>query len=245
MRKEWLILTLLIGAFGSVWGQQSLVSIHGSITEHNTNDPVPFATVFCKEVARGGITNEQGKYELNNLPTGTYKLSFRCMGYRGLDTTIQVNTPIHLNVVMTPLNFQIEEVEVIAHESENLHSSSKIDKLGMEHLQPSSFTDLLSLLPGHTTVTPNLSEVNGISLRQVGNDYNTFLGTSFVINGSQLSNDANLQTFSNGKSDVKLLGRHIAGGGIDMREISTNDVESVEIIRGIAPVEYGDFPPRA
>ncbi|MFQ8806047.1 MAG: hypothetical protein ACLR8Y_14325 [Alistipes indistinctus] len=35
-------------------------------------------------------------------------------------------------------------------------SSSKIDRQAMEHLQPSSFADLVSLLPGERSTVPNM-----------------------------------------------------------------------------------------
>ncbi len=33
----------------------------------------------------------------------------------------------------------------------------------------------------------------------------------------------------------------VDGGGVDVKQISTNNIESVEVIRGIASVQYGDL----
>ena len=71
-----------------------------------------------------------------------------------------------------------------------------------------------------------------------GDNYNTSsLGTRFLIDGVPVNNDANLQTtpaYSN-------YGSSFVNAGVDMRTITTEDVESVEIIRGIPSVEYGDL----
>lgn len=47
-------------------------------------------------------------------------------------------------------------------------SSSIIDRKAMEHLQPSSFSDLLELLPGGRSADPALNQVNPIRLREAG-----------------------------------------------------------------------------
>lgn len=48
----------------------------------------------------------------------------------------------------------MQEVIVTARESHGMTSSSIIDRKAMEHLQPSSFSDLLELLPGGRSADP-------------------------------------------------------------------------------------------
>ncbi len=91
----------------------------------------------------------------------------------------------------------IEEVIITAKESKGLTSSSVISQRAMQHLQPSSFTDLLELLPGGRSTDPVMNQVNKISLRETGNpgsDYNTSaMGTTFLVDGAPLNSGANLQ----------------------------------------------------
>ncbi|HCY73485.1 MAG TPA: TonB-dependent receptor, partial [Rikenellaceae bacterium] len=69
-------------------------------------------------------------------------------------------------------------------------------------------------------------------------DYATSaLGTKFVIDGHPINNDANLQSTPAYSS----YGSSYVNFGTDMREISTEDIENVEIVRGIASVKYGDL----
>ena len=141
--------------------------------------------------------------------------------------------------------FTLQEVVVTAEEMTGRSSASVINKEAMQHLQPSSFTDILQTLPGGTTKDPNLTSTNTIRLREATNgstssEYDaSSLGTSFVIDGAPVSTDANMQYVQSdvSGSDAK---RNSVGAGVDMRTISTDDIEKVEIIRGIAGAEYGD-----
>lgn len=141
--------------------------------------------------------------------------------------------------------FTLQEVVVTAEEKSEKSSASVINKEAMKHIQPSSFTDILQTLPGGTTKDPNLTSTNTIRLREASNgstssEYDaSSLGTSFVIDGAPVSTDANMQYVQSdvSGSDSK---RNSVGAGVDMRTISTDDIEKVEIIRGIAGAEYGD-----
>ena len=141
--------------------------------------------------------------------------------------------------------FTLQEVVVTAEEKMEKSSASVINKEAMQHIQPSSFTDILQTLPGGTTKDPNLTSTNTIRLREATNgstssEYDaSSLGTSFVIDGAPVSTDANMQYVQSdvSGSDAK---RNSVGAGVDMRTISTDDIEKVEIIRGIAGAEYGD-----
>ncbi|WP_316819841.1 TonB-dependent receptor [Pedobacter gandavensis] len=140
----------------------------------------------------------------------------------------------------------LDEVVITAKESKGLSTSSIIDRRAMKHLQPSSFTDLLSLLPGGRSQDPNLRSANLIGLRQTGTpstDYDiSSLGTSFLIDGAPISTRANMQYTAGlmNQSDANYK-RDITGKGVDMRTLSTDQIERVEIIRGIPSVEYGDI----
>ena len=120
---------------------------------------------------------------------------------------------------------------------------AEFDRKAMAHLQPSSFSDLIALLPGFVSKDPQMGEANLIALRQApqatsGDNYSTSsLGTSFLIDGVPINTSSQLQTTSDSSRSARLT----AGKGVDMRAISTDDIESVEIVRGIPSAEYGDL----
>ena len=154
---------------------------------------------------------------------------------------------------------ELHEVVVTAKESQGAVTASRIDRSAMEFLQPTSLSDLMQLLPGGQQKDPDLSTANIIGLRETGtmdaqgnssvnNNYAiSSLGTLFVVDGNPLSTDANMQytplsstqsatTTSSTENNLNTTNR-----GVDMRSISTDDVESVEVVRGIPSVEYGNL----
>lgn len=138
---------------------------------------------------------------------------------------------------------KLGEVVVTAREATGPATASLIDRQAMAHLQPSSFSDLIELLPGFVSKDPQMGEANLIALRQApqaisGDNYSTSsLGTSFLVDGVPINTSSQLQTTSDSSRSARLT----AGKGVDMRAISTDDIESVEIVRGIPSAEYGDL----
>ena len=140
------------------------------------------------------------------------------------------------------MHFNLREAVVTATESHSVVNSSKIGEEAIEHIQPSSFADLLELLPGGRAEDPVLGAPQTINLRAAASlsddNYSTSsLGTKFLIDGIPLNNDANLQATPVWSS----YGSSFVNAGADMRTIPTDDIESVEIVRGIPSVEYGDL----
>lgn len=148
----------------------------------------------------------------------------------------------------------LREIVVTARESLGATTSSRIDRAAMEHLQPTSFTDLLELLPGNISQNPNMGSANNITLRETGgmtatggksalsDDYAiTSLGTAFVVDGAPMSGDANLSAIPTSDATDASAKRSSVNRGVDMRALSTDNIESVEVIRGIPSAEYGNL----
>ena len=72
---------------------------------------------------------------------------------------------ITITTTTTTQPIQLEEVVVTAKELPAPTSTSLIDRKAMRHLQPSSFADLVSLLPGRQVTTPSLNYANTLTLR--------------------------------------------------------------------------------
>ncbi|GJH40697.1 hypothetical protein RCZ04_12470 [Capnocytophaga sp. HP1101] len=177
---------------------------------------------------------------------------FICLLYTSLQAqTVSPTTATPTTASDTTEPIQLEEVVVTAKEIAAPTSTSLIDQKAMRHLQPSSFADLVSLLPGRNVTTPSLNNVNLLTLRQAGTPSSGYgissLGVGFNIDGTPLNVNSNMQatigsgmvtTPQSGYVDAK---RNNTRLGVDMRTIATDDIESVEVIRGIPSVKYGDI----
>ena len=196
---------------------------------------------------KGTVSDHKGGFVLENLPKDRYRLEFSYIGYKTRLLEIDLTKNIYLNVSLEDLSSQLSEVVVTATESKSNSTSSLISKEAMEHIQPTSFKDVLSLLPGGKSSVPAMSSPQGIALRQAGSYGDDFgsasMGTSFVIDGATLATDANMQyiqSLGGGSGDAESRNRFI-NKGVDMRSISTDDIESIEIIRGIPSASYGNI----
>lgn len=234
---------ILIGLILCVLGTEAQVTV--VLTDSLTGERVADATVWAIEVERGAVSDGQGAARLA-LPRGGYTLDITHVAYEEQFVPIVVRTGSEeVRIGLLPRVERIAEVVVTASESAGATTSSIVGKEAMQHLQPSSFADIVSMLPGATTQTPNLTSSSTIRLREADNgtsnsDYDAAsLGTSFVVDGAPISTNANMQ-YIQGATSSQDGQRQVVNKGVDMRTISTDDIEKVEIIRGIAGAEYGD-----
>lgn len=210
------------------------------------------ATVILKNSAQQyvAVTNNSGKFLLKNVKPGSYTLTVKFVGFSTYTKTIQTPVNKSLDIVLTEDKELLGEVIVTATESRGVTSASRINRQAMVHLQPSSFTDLLELLPGNISKDPVSNQSNIIRLREASEDLSnrsdkytmSALGTSFVIDGTPINSNANMQYVSGAtSSNTEVYYRNTVNQGVDMRTISTDQIESVEVVRGIASAEYGDL----
>lgn len=93
--------------------QSSLQSqtLSGKITDENKT-PIPYASVFVKEARQGTTSNSDGVYQIS-LPTGTYSIIYRCLGFEIVEQKIEIaagqNT---LDIVLPVRPYQIAPVTV-------------------------------------------------------------------------------------------------------------------------------------
>lgn len=228
-------------------------NISGNVVDAANGEAIPYAVVTLSDAQgnkRNTVSDMSGSFSFANVATGRYTLSVSYLGYQSAkqSCTCKKGTPLNIIIKMKQDSKTLDEVVVTAHESQGITTSSVIDRKAIEHLQPSSFTDLMSLLPGGTTQLPDLTNANSIKLRQAGTGGSNYdissMGTVFVADGIPLNSNANMQLVkqaSSGTAGDPDAGRNHTTSGVDMRSIPTDNIESVEIIRGIAPVEYGDL----
>lgn len=225
------------------------------VVDAKTQEAIVGAVVTQKSSKKVlAITDIDGKCELSSSYEGNLVV-ITYVGYKSLTIPLKNHAIIPLRQNATALG----EVVVTARASDGPVTSSIIGRDAMTHLQPNSIADLMELLPGGYAKDPNMGEANTITLRETGtmgaygaitknNNYSiSSLGTQFMVDGVPISTDANLQysplsdTQSSASSSTVENNCNITNRGVDMRSISTDDIESVEVVRGIPSVEYGNL----
>jgi outer membrane receptor protein involved in Fe transport len=232
-----IVACLIFQQFSSFAQPNRTASLSGYVVNKEGEDPELGCIIVLVELNMWGMTDQNGFYRIDKIPVGgTYTIKTSSLGLETFETKINFSESreYKLDISIARMSFEMEEIVVLAEEKKGLGSTSSISQEAMEHLQPASLKDIMQLLPGQLTTNPNLSGKAQISIRDIGTDANSSLGTAIIVDGSPISNNADMQTKSTSISAVD-------GGGVDVRQIATNNIESVEVIRGIASVEYGDM----
>lgn len=247
--NRFIIFILFVACCGIGLGQ----SLNGVVYDAATGEPLPYVSVAVSGGRYGTMTDAAGKWSLR-VPAGRHRIAFSFVGYQS--DTITVTSPHEMKIITKLREYarSLQEVVITARESTGPTSASRIDRDAMEHIQPTSFSDLLELLPGNLSQTPDMSRANTITLRETGTvtatgaktatneDYSiTSLGTMFMIDGAPVNNDAGMQGVPSSSASDPEGKRNITNKGVDMRTISTDNIESVEIVRGIPSAEYGNL----
>ena len=228
------------------------VKISGTVYEYDANNkrvPLGFATVSIPDAALGTTSNDRGKYELDGITAGKVRLSIQYLGKVSIDTLVNATRDLTLNFTLKNEDFRLKEVTVTATNSRaGKSTASHISRSAMDHMQATSLSDLMSLLPGGLSENQDLNDAQQINIRQISSstsaeaNFNA-LGTAVIRDGAPISNNANLSALNPtvAGAGTAMAGGASAAGGTDVRSISTENIESVEIIRGIPSVEYGDL----
>ena len=164
MRLSLSILALLIAASGFA----ASFRISGTVCDAANSEPLAYASVRIDGSKSEVRTDADGHYSITSS-SANITLICNYIGFQQLSLTLTLRGDSTVNLRLEPDARQLKEVVVTARENTSLSSGSRIDRDAMAHLQPTSFSDLLELLPGGVSKTPDMSRTNSIALRETGN----------------------------------------------------------------------------
>jgi hypothetical protein len=220
-RSMFLLTITLTFAYGALGQSLTAGTVSGTVTDPN-NAIVPNATVTIENAITGYTqtinTGSDGAFRFNNVPFNNYVLTVSASGFSPAKQTLNVRTsvPISLTVPLT-IGGATETVTITGGSADVLENV------------PSSHTDvdknLLTRLPVRSPGN-GLSDVVTLAAPGVVADSNGFmhpLGDHAQVNISldnQPISDQQSKAFST--------------------QIPVNAIQSMEVITGAAPAEYGD-----
>src|SRR5947199_925740 len=167
---------------------------------------------------RTAATDAAGRYVFNNLPPNPYHVSVEAQGFQPLERDVDVRSAVPITLDLTlALAGATTSVEVVGHAQDLLERS------------PTAHTDvdqsLIAKLPIETS-SGGLNQVVTLASPGVVADSNGFFHpvgdhaqTQFSIDNQPITDQQN-RLYSN--------------------QISQDAVQSMEVITGVAPAEYGD-----
>lgn len=237
---------------------QNKAIISGKITDGN-GKPLHYVSVKLVDFERTTYSDENGNYTISIAKRNIEKLRivFSMVGKTTVDSAITFNSSLKytLNVKLEDLNLSLKEVRVSSEQKATKLSNSSIvfNSQTIEQSQAFSLTDILNLLPGKLYSPVDLQSPKNITLRTEGTEgvaRNNAMGVAIIVDGLAQSNNANMQAKNIGTyglaqsliSDrANTVDYDVTFGGLDLREIPVDNIESIEVISGVAPAQYGDL----
>ena len=202
--------------------------ISGTVTEYGTDIPVIGAAVRLGDDYLWAVTDTEGCFSFEKVQPGEYMLEVSCLGYAAASLEIDVRKDMEeLKISLHESSLALDEVTVTAQKAKDgLGTSHSLDRNALNHLQISNMTDVASLLPGGKTVNPDLTAENSFSIREGGSaGGNPSFGTAVEVDGVRIGNNASFGAMQ----------------GVDTRNISVDNIESIEVMTGVPSAEYGDM----
>ena len=230
MRRIILLLSILC----SLTAIAQNYKIQMTVTEKGSREPVVMGTVLLDPSGQSAVTDMKGQVTISNVPAGRYTIIVRYVGFEPYRLNVNVtNKDLNLKAELVESSLALKEVTVTAKTRESgASTSSVIGRQAIDHLQATSLADVMQLIPGQLMDRPDLTQQQGLQLRTLQNNSTMAFGTSIVVDGMPMSNNGNV-------SQGAFSGT--AFTGTDLRQVSADNIEEVEVIRGIPSAEYGDM----
>ena len=215
----------------SVCQAQTLTStLRGSVKDFDTHQPLAGASVQLVGTDKGTVTNSEGTFRFDQLPTGRYNLAVSYLGYETStipEILLESGKEKVVEVRLVQAGKQLDEAVVrstrpIAYNSIQAITPEQTLRYAATYLDPAR---LAVSFPGVATAN---DQANGLVIR--GNNPN---GMQWRLEGVEIVNPnhtSNAGTFSDRSTQT--------GGGVNI--LSTQLMGDSYFLTGAFPAEYGN-----
>lgn len=239
MKKLIFIAFFISGLCSALFAQTDKATVEGVVRDSD-GKPLSFATMFIAELGTGVSTDLEGKFRFTGTKGTEYTLNVSYLNHVDKEVKVKAGSPEPLVIVLEEQSYELAEVVVMADYKKNQGSTAVINQQALEHIQPTSVADVLSLIPGGLFRESSATGFNRISLRQSGSDDNTSLGMAVVMDGIPQDNDGFRASIPRLSTD-EYSDRLGMNRGIDLKTLSTDHIRKIEIVKGISSAKLGNL----
>ena len=193
-------------------------TLKGNITNQEDQKPLEQVSIYFPQLEKGTVTNVDGYFEINNLPSGKFKIVISYIGFQTYSQTVELLEPLtQLSRELISSAIEMEEV-IVSTPFHKLQRENvmKVDRTSIKDLKSAG---AINLSEGITTIPGVESVSTGVG---IGKPVIRGLSSNRVLTYTQGIRLENQQF-----GDEHGLG------------ISDAGIESVEIIKGPASLLYG------
>lgn len=217
MNKNLLIFFLILFAGNKAFSQNFTIS--GSIKDASNGETLVGASIYLKETNTYAVSNTYGFFSLS-APRGIYTVIFTYTGYKTITQEVLLDKDINLNILFTPTETNLQEVEVSPKEvSENVKST----QMGVVQLEMTEIKKIPSFM-GEVDILKTIQLLPGIKNAGDGN-------TGFYVRGGGPDQNLILLDEANIYNASHLLGFFSVFNG--------DAIKNVNLYKGNMPAQYG------
>ncbi|WP_118839629.1 SusC/RagA family TonB-linked outer membrane protein [Salinibacter ruber] len=217
---------------GLAWAQQGTVT--GTVTEAETGNPLPGATVQIVEEGTGAASDAEGQYRIAGVPAGEQTVRVSFVGYQEQERTVNVPAggTVRVNFQLQPQTARLEEVVKIGYgERERQELTGSVSSVSAAEIEDvgsvGSPEELLSGTAGvNVTSTSGLAgQAVSVSVRGVSS-LNGNSQPLYVLDGTPITSASTGGGFGQGTNALST--------------ISSQNIQSIEVLKGAsATAIYG------
>lgn len=154
-----ILFTFIIGLPFRLWSQNAMT---GAVIDSANKTTLPGVVVFIPDLKVAAQTGSDGKYVLNNLPSGTFVVQVQLLGYAVVSTSVKIDGTVNKDFSLVPSEFQEDEVVVTgtSRANEEQHNPQATADVSNEYLNEHSATnviDAIAITPGVSAITDGQS----------------------------------------------------------------------------------------
>ncbi len=223
-RSRFTVMWWLVGLLGmplALWGQSN-VRLMGRVSEAGSGAPIAGAVVQIAHTSFGALTDEEGRYAVENLPPGRYTVIFSALSYASRTVegvSISQDTPRQLSVTLTPAPLPGKPVQVTVTAARELPDVEG-DRVVLTAETVAQFAGL--------GVANLLQQVAGVQVETTGGGKSRAILRIHGSRGSQVLVLLDGQRLNNPQT-----------GEVNLQEIPLEQVERIEVIRQANTALYG------
>lgn len=223
-----IIAFILVGLLVPARASAQTAIIVGTVTDAQTNEPLPGAAVRVEGTAIGAATNLNGEYRITNVPAGSRTLVASYLGYESVERVIDVEAGARMtqNFVLSYGVIEGEEIVVTAQAegqaraiNQQLSSNTIVNVVSSDRIQElpdQNAAESIARLPG-ISVQRDAGEGQKIVVRGLSPRFN-----SVTVNGERIPS-----TDSQDRS-------------VDLSMISPDVLAGIEVFKALTPDKDGD-----
>ncbi|WP_432672526.1 TonB-dependent siderophore receptor [Flavobacterium sp. SM2513] len=219
--------SIILGFFLTLHSFAQTSKLTGIVTDQE-GKYVNLTSVSLSSLNQSTLSDENGNYTFYNLPYGTYTVTFKMMGFQPKAVTISIDKSLTtLNVILTPENNTLDEVEVFGVRNKQ---PDKLENLTRLPLKPTEQIQSISVISsqviekqGALTISDATRNVPGVyAFASYGNKRESmgsrgYRGIPILKNGVRVN------------SDFRGTGILTDAAGID----------NIQVLKGVAAITQG------